>query len=441
MKRFTFFTIILLFAAAFVCDSPQNIFQGVQLIILSRSALITDYFALAGMGAAFFNAALVLTVCTALVIWQKIPFTGPTMAALFMNAGYGLWGKNPLNILPILLGVWFYARLHNAHIGRFIYTALFGTCLAPFVTEMAYILPFSTSVNILCGVMLGFCIGFLLPPLSTHTASMHMGYSLFNVGFSAGILAFVMVCILRSLGLESGTVLIWQEGRPAGLIVGLYLYFIAAFLTGLIINKGKIRGLIHITRHPGRAVADFVLMDGCGATLMNMALMGMLAVSYILLVGGDLSGPVVGAVCVVFGFSAFGAHIKNYLPVLVGVSLYTVLSNYQTDTPGILLAALFGVGLAPIAGQFGIVAGILAGVLHSCVVMCTANMYGGLNLYNNGFSAGWVAIFMVPMLESFIRHFESRERSRVKNRDKGKNKDKDRDKGKNKDKDRNKDKA
>ncbi|MBQ7840940.1 MAG: DUF1576 domain-containing protein, partial [Lachnospiraceae bacterium] len=34
--------------------------------------------------------------------------------------------------------------------------------------------------------------------------------------------------------------------------------------------------------------------------------------------------------------------------------------------------------------------------------------YGGLNLYNNGFSCGWVAIFMVPLLESFIKRYEVR---------------------------------
>ncbi|MDE7043956.1 MAG: DUF1576 domain-containing protein, partial [Acetatifactor sp.] len=75
-------------------------------------------------------------------------------------------------------------------------------------------------------------------------------------------------------------------------------------------------------------------------------------------------------------------------------------------TPGIQLAAIFGVGLAPIAGQFGIMAGILAGILHSAISMCTARFYGGLNLYNNGFSAGWVAIFMIPALENIINHYK-----------------------------------
>lgn len=118
-----------------------------------------------------------------------------------------------------------------------------------------------------------------------------------------------------------------------------------------------------------------------------------------------------------FGFSAFGAHVKNYLPVLLGVYLFTFVSQYGHTTPGIQLAAIFAVGLAPIAGQFGIIAGILAGMLHSAITMCTARFYGGLNLYNNGFSAGWVAIFMIPTLESFIHNYKDKKKEHRKKRE------------------------
>ena len=67
-------------------------------------------------------------------------------------------------------------------------------------------------------------------------------------------------------------------------------------------------------------------------------------------------------------------------------------------------------GLAPIAGRFGVIAGIVAGMLHTAIVMCTSQMYGGLNLYNNGFSAGWVAIIMVPAIESFLMEYGRRKR-------------------------------
>lgn len=405
---FSIMTMMLLLLAAVIMGTPAELLHGMTTIIMSRDALITDYFELVGYGAAFLNAGLVLGIGILLIRMQKIPFTGLTMAVLFINAGFALFGKNPVNVLPMILGTWLYARLHHSGMNRYIYTALFGSCLAPMVTEMVYLLPFSFGINLVCAIGIGVFVGFVLPPLSMHTASMHMGYNLFNVGFSAGLLAFVMVCIMQSFGLKSSSVFIWKAERPVWLIAGLYLYFTAAFLYGFFINGGKIKPLFKLMKHPGRAVADFVLMDGAGTTLMNMGIMGILCTSYILLIGGDLSGPVVGAILTVFGFAAFGAHARNYLPVLAGVFLSTFMNHMQPTTPGIQMGAIFAAGLSPIAGQFGILAGILAGMLHSVVVVCTSSLYGGLNLYNNGFSTGLVAIVLVPVLESFIKGFKIR---------------------------------
>ncbi len=407
---FIIFTITLFFLTAFLVDTPTGIWDGMRIIVTSRDALITDYFELAGYGAAFLNAGIVMLMGYLFLIKEKATFTGLALAALYMNAGFAFFGKNPLNVWPILLGTVLYAKFQHTKVNRYIYTALFGTCLAPFMTELVYILPFDKTINFCVSVLVGILIGFILPPLSVHTASMHMGYNLFNVGFSAGILAFVIVCVLRSFGIEPQPTLIWKEGIPPVLVVACYGYFLLAVLYGLFLSKADRKGIFHIWKHPGRAVADFILMDGIGSTFVNMGIVGMVATTYILLVGGDLSGPVIGAMLTVFGFSAFGVHICNYLPVIMGVFLSTFLNIYQVTSPAIQLAAIFSMGVAPIAGQFGVFAGILAGMLHVAIVTCTNDMYGGLNLYNNGFSCGWVAIIMVPFAESFIKRFEHKKK-------------------------------
>lgn len=409
---FILMTIALFWAIAFIMDSPAGIVEGMIQIIASRDALITDYFELGGYGATFFNAGLITLTGTLFLMREKVPFTGLSMAALFINAGFAFFGKNPVNVLPILLGTVLYARFQHAKVSRYIYTALFGTSLSPFITEMMYSLPFPAVVNFLFAIGLGIVIGFILPPLSMHTASMHMGYNLFNVGFSAGIVAFVIACVLQSFGIVPQAVFIWKAGIPAWLLIVSYAYFLFALAYGYFLAKGKFGGLFRIMRHPGRAVADFILMDGPGATFMNMGLVGLVSLTYIVLIGGDLSGPVFGTILTAFGFAAFGAHLKNYVPVLLGVFLSTFINKYAATTPAIQLAAIFGVGLAPIAGQFGTLAGLVAGVLHVAIVTCTNNLYGGLNLYNNGFSCGWVAIIMVPFMESFIKRFEYHPRKR-----------------------------
>ena len=412
LKYFTYITLALLYFAAISFSHPQELASGVRSIILSRDALITDYFELVGYGPAFFNAALVMTISLVMIEYAELPFTGLTIAAVFINTGFGFWGKNVVNILPIHFGTILYAKAHNTPMSRYTYTALFATCLAPFVTELTYILPFGLWGNLAIAIIAGLFVGYVLPPLSQHTASMHMGYSLFNVGFSGGTLAFVMFCVLKSFGIESQSVFIWKAEQHPKLIIGVYMYLLAAFLLGLYMNEGKMKSLLKILKHPGRAVADFVLMDGPGATLMNMALTGTAALTYAMLIDADFSGPVLGCLFTVFGFAAFGAHLRNYLPVLLGVYLSTFLTQYSANDAGMIIAAFFVVGVAPIAGQFGVIPGILAGMLHSCIVMCTSQMYGGLNLYNNGFSCGWVAIVMIPALESFMRGYEVRKQQR-----------------------------
>lgn len=423
MKVFSIFSMALLLAAGVVGMAVEGqdialLVQGLWMIVVSRDALITDYFELAHYGTAFVNATLVLGMELILLCREKDKFTGLTMAAIFINAGYGLWGKNPVNIIPILFGSFLYARVHRARLGRYIHTAFFGTSLAPLITELVFILPYHRFVNLLISVCVGILIGFILPSLSMHTASMHMGYNLYNVGFSAGIIAFVMVCVLRSYSIECESVLIWRHGRPLWIVAGLYGYFVLTFLYGMYLNRGNVKDILKIWQRPGRAVSDFVMMEGAGSTLMNMAVTGIVCTTYILLIGGDFSGPVVGAILTAFGFSAFGAHVKNYLPVLLGVYLAAFLNHFAPGMPGMQLAAVFAVGLSPIAGRFGVLSGVVAGMLHVAIVMCTSQMYGGLNLYNNGFSAGWVAIIMVPGLESFITGRQDRRERDKKRRDK-----------------------
>lgn len=406
LRYFCIASSVVLFIAAFYFGSLEEISKGILTIICSRDALITDYFQIAGYATGFFNAGVMLLLTMVLVYMAKVPYSGLTLAAIFMNVGFSFWGKNPINVLPILLGAWFYAKLHKMHFARVVYTAIFATCLAPFVTELVYVLPFAPVWNLIFAIVIGLLIGFVVIPLSVHTASMHMGYNLFNVGFAGGILAFVIYSVLKSMGIESQSAFFWKAEKNNVILVGVFFYFLVTFFIGLWLAEGDLKGLFKISKHPGRAVADFVMMDGAGTTLMNMGLLGIIAEVYVILIDGDLSGPVLGGIFAVFAFAAFGANIRNYTPVLFGVYLSTLFSVYEADSPIILIASMFVVGIAPIAGQFGILAGIASGMIHAAVVTCTSQLYSGLNLYNNGFAAGFIAIVMVPLIESGMRRFE-----------------------------------
>lgn len=404
-------TIALFYGIAFCAASPSEVIKGFIKIVFARDVLITDYFVVGGIAGAFFNSAVVMTLSFIILLIIKMQFTGFTIASVIIMGSFAFFGKQPFNILPIIFGTIIYAKTHGFKAERYIHIGFLASAAAPIVTEMNYIMPFSPWVNALIGVILGIMVGYIIVPLSAHTVSMHMGYNIFNVGFAIGIIALIIMTVLGILGFKSESVMIWQSGIPTWLAAVLVIYFVFIMLYGLILSDFKLKPALKIMEHPGRLVADFVLMDGLAPTLINMSLMGLMALSYILIIGGDLSGPVLGAILTVFGFGAFGMHPKNSIPVILGVFLASTVGIYSPQTPSFQIAAIFSCGLAPIAGQFGIIAGIAAGFLHSAVVANTGVLYSGMNLYNNGFAAGFVAIFMIPIIESFMKHYKRRHES------------------------------
>jgi hypothetical protein len=70
-----------------------------------------------------------------------------------------------------------------------------------------------------------------------------------------------------------------------------------------------------------------------------MGVCGVIGIAYILAVGGDLNGPVIGAIFTVVGFAAFGKHPRNIVPIMLGVFLGSLAKPWNVDDPSILLAA------------------------------------------------------------------------------------------------------
>jgi hypothetical protein len=172
---------------------------------------------------------------------------------------------------------------------------------------------------------------------------------------------------------------------------------------GFILDRNALKKLAHMLRQSGQAPTDFIASVGLGPTLVNMSLTGAIATAYVLLVGSDLNGPTIGAIMTIVGFSAYGKHPGNILPIMLGVFIASLAKPWQADDPSAVLAALFGTTLAPLAGRFGWHWGIAAGFLHSSVVQSVVHLHGGLVLYNNGFAAGLVAIILVPVILALQR--------------------------------------
>jgi len=227
---------------------------------------------------------------------------------------------------------------------------------------------------------------------------------LYNIGFTAGVTGMFFMALFRSFDFQNPATLIVLEGYNATLSGYLMFLFTGMLIIGLFFSRRVLPGLMRIWSQPGRLVSDFVTSDGFGASLLNMSLLGFLSTYYVLLIGGQLNGPIIGGIFTIVGFGAFGKHVKNVIPVLSGVFLAALLQVWEPSSTGALLAALFGTTLAPIAGTYGWGHGIVAGFLHMAVVMNVGYLHGGMNLYNNGFSGGFVAAALVPIFDSLKRN-------------------------------------
>jgi hypothetical protein len=391
------------YAAAFVVfglvvDGPDRVLRGLGDIVLTRDALLTDYFGVGGIGAACANAGL-LTLAACLVYRTAgARVTGAAVACLFLVLGFGLFGKNLLNVWSIVLGVFLYARFRGEPFAVHVNTAFFGAALAPVFSEILFSTALAVEIRVPLAIATSLVIGFVLAPVAAQLFKAHMGFSLYNMGFTAGIVGTLVVALYKSYGFVPDPVMIWTTGNNRLLGGFLAALFASMVLVGFLLDRALPSRLKQIVAATGQAPTDFVALAGFGPTLANMGLTGAIGTLYVLLVGGELNGPVIGAILTIVGFAAFGKHPRNIVPIMLGVFLGSLFKPWNAADPSILLAALFGTTLAPIAGRFGWHWGIVAGVVHSSAALSVGSLHAGLNLYNNGFAAGLVAAVLVPVI-------------------------------------------
>ena len=396
---------VLLMLLGVALDDPANILPGLYHIVTMQDLLITDYVHIAGVGATLINSGLVTIISILLIKLSDDTFNGFTLVEMGLMAGFSLFGKNILNIWPILLGTWLYAKYQKQPFGKHVSVGLLATSLSPLVSYMAL---GSVHASVPLGILVGVAIGFILPPLSSYTYKIQNGLNLYNMGFACGLLAMMIVPVLIAFGDHPDSALYWTDEHHLAFAVILTILCLVFIVAGLYFGGDSIRevlaGYRQLLSTTGRAPSDYLRMFGAGPVLVNMGVNGLLGMLYIFLVGGDLNGPTMGGIFTIIGFSAFGKHAFNIVPVMAGVYLGAFGMHYSPDYPSLQLAGLFGTTLAPISGHFGWPFGILAGFIHSALVLQTGGPVAGLNLYNNGFSGGLIAIVLYPTVTAIVRH-------------------------------------
>jgi hypothetical protein len=302
-------------------------------------------------------------------------------------------------MIPLTVGVWLFSKFMREPFTNFTLAALLVASVSPTVSELSFLGVLSMPVEIILGIILGFLIGFIFPSISASTVKIHGGYDLYNMGFAGGIVCMIGYAIIRNFDGEMPLAEIVSYGNTLTIAIGLYTLSVCLVLCGLFLGDTK-ENLIEfreLTKRSGRLVSDFYIEHG-NAVFFNMGLMGIFSTSVTLLVGADLNGLTVAGIITIMGFGGFGKHILNIIPIMAGATIAAFVNMQYPGHFSNIVPILFSTALAPLAGQYGVVWGVIAGFLHLTIARHTSDLTGGMNLYANGFAAGFVAIVLIPVI-------------------------------------------
>lgn len=426
---------------ALLYTKEWDFFDNLLQILTSPSKLVTDYFALGGLGSTLFNAAICGLATNLVVHLSRAKANATILAGYMLVVAHCFYGLNFLNMWPPFFGILLYCFVMKKKVGDNIHIALFSTALAPFVSELCFryaIGKYDPSlmkinwIGVALSLVCGLAIGFVIPALLPGIAAMHRGYSLYKAGLAIGILGiFINAFMYSSLGVEApGDLAITNESYYAltygyrGFMNGFFIILFAiTLIVGFLLNKKSFTRYGELLNCTGYGT-DFTDKFGMPICMINIAMYGFAILAYLNLVfilpaifpalpqGVGFTGATVGIIFAALTFAADGQHPKNVFPIAVGyITLFAIViviclvANFDIpwtlSTQAYINGLAFATGLCPFAGKYGFRYGVLAGLMSAIICAITAKMHGGFVLYNGGFNAGLVALILVPILDFY----------------------------------------
>ena len=392
---------LIMIILAFIFNTPKEIFVGYKNILLSSSILTTDYIAIGTLGGALVNAASILILNLVILRLLNLRMSGLIYAALYMILGFSFFGKNILNSLPIYIGIYLYAFLNKIPVKNLVISLLFSSGISPLVSYLIFGFDLAYYISIPLGIGAGIVAGLMVPAISSHTIKFHQGYNLFNVGFSLGIISLAFNGVLRAFNLRASEISILSNDHNLFLYLFVAILALVLLIAGIILNPKSFKMIPDLYKRSGRLVSDYIRDYGVSIVMINQASLLTFEILICLIFKIELNGAIFGTILAVSGFAGAGLHLKNTSFVMLGAILMCLITKTNITSTSIIIGILFSAGVAPIAGRYGIVVGIIAGMLHIAILPLCRSFQGGYDLYNNGFCAGFVACILIAIIEAF----------------------------------------
>jgi hypothetical protein len=403
LRLFTLFiiagvgTVILLVAAPFLTT-----ISGLWAIQIHPSLLITDYLGVGGLVATLLNVWLTTWMSIITLYLIKVKFSGVSFAGVLTITGFAFFGKNLWNFIPVWFGFYLYTKIKKQSLSQYPGPFLFSSGIAPLSSFIAFGIPgLPLWASLPLGILAGIIAGFITPMVVSTASKFHQGYNLYSTGFGLGFIAMIFAGILRAFNVPLVVADTTTFAYHNFLFWELLTLSVLTMLLAILLDRRVYNKWFKLLHSPGNIPSDYVKDYGVAATLFNIGSLGVFSVLILVIFNLKISGPMMAAMFTLIAFGSYGKHMVNSTPVMGGLLLATLIPAYSLTNLGPSIALFFVTALAPVAGKFGLIYGIIAGFLHLLISPYALMLQGGFDLYNNGFTAGLVAGVVVVIAQNF----------------------------------------
>jgi len=412
---FAFVGVAFLIAAVCMPDRGDML-AGFWQILSQPCKVTTNYFSVGGYAGTFLNMGLVSLIMAALFHVTKTKVNNVSTLAFFLTLGFCSWGIHVINMWFTMLGVVVANLIKKEKFYANVNAMLFTTGVAPIISDLLVRYPHAETIGfnllgIILAVVAGVIVGIIVSAGLPHSPNVHKGFNLYSAALPVGMSMFFLNGMLyKVMGVElPGTT--GDMAVASASIVNIFciILFALCVVAALAMGAGKDYWNLLKNRNQVNNVSGTL---GNGVLLMNVGVYGLFILAYYNLIGASFNGVTFGLIFCMLCTCNSGSRPTNVWPIMLGYVVASFVTSWISPLLGgnftlainaqaIVIGLCYANGLSPICDKYGWAYGTLASMIHYCLVTLVPGIHGGFCLYNGGFTAIFVCIILVPVLEKF----------------------------------------
>ena len=423
LKLFFAFVSLCFLVAAFCMPDRSNMLSGLWEILKNPAKVSTNYFSVGGFAGTFLNMALVATIMTVLFCVTGATVNNVATMAFLLTLGFCSWGINALNMWPTMIGTAIVALVKKQKLGTVLNAALFTTGVAPLISDLLVRYPSAEIIGfnwlglglaMFAGVVMGAIVTAGLP----HSPNVHKGMNIYSAALPVGMGAFLLNGVFYKIpGIALPGTIGDIKLADAG-IANTFCIVLFGLCVVIALLMGGAKDYWKLLKNPNQ-VNNVSGTCGNAVFLMNVGVFGLFILAYYNAIGANFNGVQFGLIFCMLCTCNSGSRPTNVWPIMAGYVVASFAAKYVSaflggdftlpvNAAAICVGLCYANGLSPITDKYGFGYSFVAAMIHYALVTIVPNLHGAFCLYNGGFTAIFVCIILVPVLEKYCKTKEER---------------------------------